>query len=80
MDTAGVYVLPRAEDSFETGLREIDVAIAMVTSGSAVRIRLAGLTDVDTIAPIALARAQASAIRFRVDRGAATSLTFGPPD
>jgi hypothetical protein len=52
----------------------------MVTSGSAVRIRLAGLTDVDTIAPIALARAQASAIRFRVDRGSATSLTFGPPD
>ena len=50
----------------------------MVASGVALRVRLVGLSDADTIAPIALARAQLAGIDFRIDRGESTSLTFGP--
>jgi hypothetical protein len=78
MDTAGVVVLPRTVDALETDLREVDVAIALVAGGAAARIRLVGLSDVDAVAPTALARAQAAGIEFRIDRGSTTSLTFGP--
>jgi hypothetical protein len=79
MDTAGLIVLPRAEDPVEVDLREVDIAIAMVAQGAAVRVRLVGLPSAARIAPIALAHAQAAGIDFRVDgSGPTTRLIFGP--
>jgi len=78
MDTAGPFLLPSADDALDADLREVDAAIEMVARGLAVRVRLVGLNDADTIAPIALARAQLANIDFRVDHGATTSLTIGP--
>ena len=78
MDTAGLYVLPSADDPLDADLREVDAAIEMVARGLAVRVRLVGLNDPDLVAPIALARAQLADVGFRVDHGSATSLTIGP--
>jgi hypothetical protein len=78
MDTARLSFLPGADDPLDVDLREVDTAIGMVALGMAVRVRLVGLSDADTIAPIALARAQLAGIDFRIDRGESTSLTFGP--
>ena len=78
MDTAGLSFLPGADDLIDADLREVDTAIEMVASRLAVRVRLVGLNDADTIAPIALAHAQLAGIDFRIDRGETTSLTFGP--
>lgn len=79
METAGLIVLPSAEDPFDIDLREVDVAIAMVAQGAAVRVRLVGLPSADRLAPIALARAQTAGVDFRVDgSGPTTRLIFGP--
>jgi len=78
MHTAGLFFLPGADDLIDADLREVDTAIEIVASRLAVRVRLVGLNDADTIAPIALARAQLAGIDFRIDRGETTSLTFGP--
>lgn len=79
MDTAGLIVLPRAHDPIDADLREVDVAIAMVARGAAVRVRLVGLPTADRIAAIALAHAQAAGVDFRVDgAGPTTRLIFGP--
>ena len=85
MDTADLLFLPRAEDpldeDLDAELREVDVAIEMVARGAAVRVRLVGLSDPDTIAPIALARAQLAGVEFHLDRAGSTPrLTFGPAD
>ena len=77
MDTAGLIVLPRAEDPIDADLREVDVAIALVAQGAAVRVRLVGLASADRIAPLALAHAQAACVDFRVDgSGSTTRLDF----
>jgi hypothetical protein len=79
MDPVGLFVLPRAEDRLEIDLREIDVAIALVANGAAVRVRLVGLNAPDAVASVALARAQQAGVDFHVDRaGGATRLMFGP--
>jgi hypothetical protein len=81
MDTVDVLFLPHADDPLDIDLREVDVAIEMVLRGLAVRIRLVGLSDPDTIAPIALARAQLAGVEFHLDRSGSTPrLTFGPSD
>jgi len=78
MDTAGLIVLPRAEDPVAADLREIDVAIALVAQGAAVRVRLVGLATADRIAPLALAHAQYAGVDFCVDgSGSTTRLIFG---
>jgi hypothetical protein len=77
VENAGLYVLPSA-DELERDLREVDTAIAMIASGAAVRVRLIGLHVPDEVAAVALARAQAAGIGFRVDRLGSTRLTFGP--
>jgi hypothetical protein len=78
MDIARLSFLPGADDPLDVDLREVDTAIGLVASGLAVRVRLVGLSDAATIAPIALARAQLAGIDFRIDRGESTILTFGP--
>jgi len=85
MDTADLVFLPRADDpvneDLDAELREVDVAIEMVARGAAVRVRLVGLSDPDTIAPIALARAQLAGVEFHLDRAGSTPrLTFGPSE
>jgi hypothetical protein len=85
MDTADLLFLPRSDDpiddDLDAALREIDVAIEMVVRGAAVRVRLVGLSDPDTLAPIALARAQLAGVEFHLDRAGSTPrLTFGPSD
>jgi hypothetical protein len=84
MDTADLRSLPRAEDpiddDLDAELREVDIAIEMVARGAAVRVRLVNLRDAETVAPIALARAQQAGIEFHIDRLATTRLTFGPRD
>jgi hypothetical protein len=78
VDTAGLHVLPIGEDLLDADLREIDTAIAMVTRGAAVRVRLVGLHAPDEVASIALARAQAAGVKFQIDRSPSTRLTIGP--
>ncbi|MFL5684507.1 MAG: hypothetical protein ACJ77D_00495 [Chloroflexota bacterium] len=79
METAGLTVLPRAQDRIDADLREVDVAIALVAQGAAVRVRLVGLASADRIAAIALAHAQSAGVDFRVDgTGPTTRLIFGP--
>jgi hypothetical protein len=80
MDTAGLFHLPGGYDALEADLLQVDAAIEMVARGAAVRVRLVGLSDPDTLAPIALARAQYAGVDFRIDRGATATLTFGPSD
>ena len=79
MDSAGLTILPHAEDPIDADLREVDVAIALVAQGAATRVRLVGLATASRIAPIALAHAQSAGIDFRVDgSGTTTRLIFGP--
>jgi hypothetical protein len=81
MDTAGLSVLPRTEGTFESDLREVDIAIELIARGAAVRVRLVGLTMAARIAPIALAHAQRAGVQFRVEpAGGTTRLVFGPAD
>ena len=79
MDSAGLIVLPRAVDPIDADLREVDVAIALVAQGAAVRVRLVGLPSSARIAPIALAHAQSAGVGFRVEgSGPGAGLVFGP--
>jgi hypothetical protein len=75
-----LIVLPRSRiDPLEHDLAHVDAAIELVRRGSAVRVRLAGLSDPDSRASVALARAQAAGLEFVIDRGgAASTLTIGP--
>ena len=73
-------MLPRARtDPFELDVANLEAAIELVRSGLAQRVRLVGLADPATLAPIGLARAQAADIGFTVDRrDDALTLTIGP--
>jgi hypothetical protein len=71
---------PDAPSAADHDLAEIDAAIELVRRGVATRIRLLGLTRLDAVAGVGLARAQAAGLRFDVERGLEgnTSLTVGP--
>jgi hypothetical protein len=70
------------DDSATLELAEIDAAIGMVVGGVARRICLVALAHPESIAAVALARAQAADVGFHLDRdpGGAVRLTFGPTD
>ena len=78
MDPSRLYIVPASEGSIDADLREVDSAIAMVTRGAALRVRLVGLHAPDAVAAVALARAQAAGVRFGLERDSTTRLTFGP--
>jgi hypothetical protein len=62
-------------------LTEVDVAIALVASGIATRVRVAGLDlpVVERLAGLAAARAGSSGLRFVLERSAECgTFTFGP--
>lgn len=87
MGQASVIAFPGAagdEDAVGTAaLREVDAAIALVTGGTARRVRLTGVRFPDVVAGTALAHARAAALGFRLEQaegeGVATA-TIGPID
>jgi hypothetical protein len=65
----------------EAALAEVDVAIAVVQRGAAVRIRLIGFGLAEAIVGLAAAHAQLAGVAFQVDRpevSGALSLIVGP--
>lgn len=73
-----VWLRPRT-DPFEMDMAQVDAAVELVRLGAALRVRLAGLRDPETLAQVALARTQAADLEFSVDRdGDAVTLTIGP--
>jgi hypothetical protein len=82
MESVAPIRFPLATNAAEdVALNEVDVAIAMVRAGAAVRVRLAGIgiAIAEDVAGIAAARAAEAGVRFAVERspGAAT-FTVGP--
>jgi hypothetical protein len=70
-----------AEAAQDIALNEVDVAIAMVSRGAAVRVRVAGMQTsiADEIAGVAAAHAGQARIRFVVERSpSGTTFTVGP--
>ena len=80
MEPAGIITLPRHRTiPFESDVADLEAAIDLVRRGLAHRVRLVGLSDAADLAPIGLARAQAAAVDFTVDRRHDTlTLTLGP--
>ena len=65
--------------TIERDLAEVDAAIALVDHGTASRVLLVGLSALDRIAAMAVARGQAAGVRVRLERhGDATALTIDP--
>jgi hypothetical protein len=73
----------RRPDPLEVALREIDIAINLVSSGRARVVELVGLPAAERAAGFGLAKAQAAGVRFMVQRTgdttASVSLRIGPP-
>ena len=71
----------RRAELIDADLTEVDVAIALVSTGAARRVCLTGLRWPEIVAPTALAHAQAAAVDFRIDRtGLSAALIFGTAD
>lgn len=82
MEVHAPIPFPRVADAAdEAVLTEIDVAIALVVGGVATRVRVASieLGAAERLAGVATARAQASGLRFVMERSAwAATFTIGP--
>jgi hypothetical protein len=72
----------RDPDPLTVALREIDIAIQLVVSGSARVVELVGLEAAEVVAGQGLARAQAAGVGFELHRSSAAagavSLRIGP--
>ena len=82
MDNVDPLTFPHPADTAHlAGSNEVDAAIEMVRLGAARRMRLVGMADADGLAAVALARAQAAGITFRLERDrGSVILTFEEPD
>jgi hypothetical protein len=72
---------PAADAAEDVALNEVEVAIAMVRAGAAVRVRVAGIATsiAEAVAGIAAAHAGMAGVRFAVERSAgAVTFTVGP--
>jgi carbon monoxide dehydrogenase subunit G len=72
---------PAVDAADDAALAEIDVAIALVASGIASRVRVANLLDdtAEHVAGIGAARAGTAGVRFVVERSSMSrTLTIGP--
>lgn len=72
---------PAVDAADDAALAEIDVAIALVASGIARRVRVANLLDgiAEHVAGVGAARAGAAGVRFVVERSSLSrTLTIGP--
>jgi hypothetical protein len=82
MEPLAPIPIPAAADAAaDAALTEVEIAVALVAGGSAVRVRVAGMTpDIgDAIAGLAAARAGAAGVAFRLERsGSGVTFTVGP--
>jgi hypothetical protein len=72
---------PAADAAEDVTLNEVDVAIALVSAGAAVRVRVAGIRTAiaENVAGVAAARAGAAGVRFVIERSSsAATFTLGP--
>jgi hypothetical protein len=74
---------PRApsDEDLDDALAEVDAAIALVTRGGAVRVRLIGFALAEAVAGLAAAHAQLAGVGFQIDRpdvAAAAAMIIGP--
>lgn len=72
----------RRPDPLEVALREIDIAVDLVSSGRARVVELVGLPAAERAAGFGVAKAQAAGVRFTVQRSGnasgSVSLRIGP--
>ena len=72
----------RQPDPLEVALREIDIAVDLVSSSRARVVELVGLPAAERAAGFGLARAQTAGVRFTVQRtgnaAGSVSLRIGP--
>jgi hypothetical protein len=88
VDTSSLVAFPRPtspdeESVGDVALAEIDMAIALVASRVARRVRLTSLPFVEAVAAIGLARARTAGMAFtleRAERVGVTTVTVGPVD
>jgi hypothetical protein len=73
--------LEPSDDDLEKALAEVDVAIAVVSRGAAVRVRLIGFPLVEGVVGLAAAHAQLAGVAFQIDRldpAGAAAMVVGP--
>ena len=79
-----VIAFPRDLDGAaesEAAIAEIDAAIAMVTGGHAIRVRLTAVPDIAQVAGVGAAHANAVGVGFRLEspqRAGVITVTVGP--
>jgi hypothetical protein len=83
MHEVGAKAAPGTQpDPFDVAVREIEVAIELVVSGSARVVQLSGLEAAERAAALGLAQAQAAGVEFAMQRSGsapgAVSLRIGP--
>jgi len=82
MESLAPIPFPPATDAAEdAALNEVDVAIALVARGAAVRVRVAGIAApiADQLTDVAAARSSAARVRFQAESGPdAVTFTVGP--
>ena len=85
MDDVEAIPFPRAsgpsDEDLENALAEVDAAIALVSRGAAVRIRLIGFALAEAVAGLAAAHAQLAGVGFQMDRpevAGAVAIIVGP--
>jgi hypothetical protein len=83
MHEVGAKAAPGTEpDPYDVAVREIDIAIKLVASGSARVVQLSGLEAAERAAATGLAAAQAAGVEFALQRSGsdpgAVSLRIGP--
>jgi hypothetical protein len=83
MHEVGAKSTPETQpDPFDVAVREIEIAIELVLSGSARVVQLSGLEAAERAAASGLAAAQAAGVGFSLQRsasaGGAVSLRIGP--
>jgi hypothetical protein len=70
-----------SDEEVEKALAQVDAAIALVSGGGAVRIRLIAFPLVDMVAGLAAAHAQLAGVAFQIDRldpAGAAAMIVGP--
>jgi hypothetical protein len=82
MELQSPIPFPPAVDAAEdAAITEIEVAIELVDSGVASRVRVAGITPAiaDRVAAIGASRAGAAGLLFRIERSSSSAtITVGP--
>jgi hypothetical protein len=75
--------LEPSDEELDNALAEVDAAIALVSRGAAVRVRLIGFALAEAVAGLAAAHAQLAGVGFQVDRPDVTgalAIIVGPID